>query len=120
MGADHEVDGGDDEFVASITPDVMACLASRGFFEELDSRLCPSAGSCEPERCGGNHEISTSILQSQGFDDADIADILAVLRSQGGNCDCEILYNVVETSGLKSKHWRAAAARAGDWPFETW
>jgi hypothetical protein len=105
MGLDHQPDrpeADEGEFVASIGPDVISTLAARGFFAELDDRLCPVDGSDAREHCGGDHEISTSILRSRGFDDIDIAEVLAVLRSQGGFCDCEILYNVVDTSRLKA------------------
>jgi hypothetical protein len=43
------------------------------------------------------------------MDDEDLEDILAVLHSLGGCCDCEILYNVAEESRLKSEYWIARA-----------
>jgi hypothetical protein len=97
----------DDDTIASITPDVMRCLSKCGFFEELDNYLCPNDTSIEPECCGRNYMVSEPILKSKGFNDADIADIFAALKAQGGFCDCEILYNVAENSRLKAKYWRA-------------
>jgi len=44
-----------------------------------------------------------------GFDENDIAEILEVLGTNGGHCDCEILFNVAENSRLKSEYWRARA-----------
>jgi hypothetical protein len=97
----------DDELIGSITPDVMKFLAVRGFFEKLDDLFCPLESSHERQRCAGNYEASKSILRSLGFSDVDIEDICAVLAAQGGCCDCEILYNIVETSRLKAEYCRA-------------
>jgi hypothetical protein len=102
-------DARDNEFLASITPNIMVCLAERRFFETLDNRLCPNETSDAREFCNGNYELSESILRSHGFGDEDIADIFAVLGAQGGFCDCEVLYNVVESSRLKAEYWRAKA-----------
>jgi hypothetical protein len=99
----------DNELIASITPDVMRCLAGCNFFEELDNHLCPSDKSSSRECCRRDHAIAESILRSHQFDEADRADIFNVLRAQGGFCDCEILYNVAETSRLKAEYWRARA-----------
>ena len=96
-------------FIASITPDVMGCLSNCNSFEDLDDRLCPAENSKIRQFCLGDHLVSESILRAQSFADADIADILAVLAAQGGSCDCEILYNVVESSRLKAECWRAKA-----------
>jgi hypothetical protein len=115
MGPDRNGDIGDSEnedvdLITSITPDVIACLVGRKYFEELDNRLCPPDASAARESCHGDYAISESILRACGFDEAEIADIFGVLRAQGGFCDCEVLYNVVETSRLKAEHWRAVAA----------
>jgi hypothetical protein len=100
----------DEQFVADITPDVMRTLDERKFFEELDNRLCPAENSSSRERCDGTFKISSLLLRSQGFDESDLADILSVLQAQGWFCDCEVLYNVVETSRLRTEYWRARAA----------
>ena len=114
MGTDHyEPDRSDaeyEEFIASITPDVMGCLAERRFFEELDNRLCPPEASSAREYCAGTYKISTSILASLGFNEPDIAEIFSVLRAEGGCCDYEILYNVAESNRLKTQYWQAKAA----------
>jgi|SRR5579862_6914966 len=99
----------DEDLIASITPDVMRCLAERGFFQELDNRLCPTDTSNERHYCDGSYQVSKSILASQGFDEVGITDVFAVLGAQGGYCDCEVLYNVVEISRLKAEYWRAKA-----------
>jgi hypothetical protein len=97
----------DEKLITSITPDVMKCLGSRGFFERLDNLFCPTETSRERQHCGGNYEISRSILTSLGFSEEDIEDVCAVLAAQGGCCDCEVLYNVAEPSRLRAEYWRA-------------
>ena len=87
----------------------MAVLKARSFFEKLDDLLCPADESRSASRCQGDYVLSEMILRDSGFDGSDFEDILCVLRSQGGCCDCEILYNVSETSRLKSTYWKARA-----------
>ncbi len=99
-------DSRDSDLISSITPDVMASLRSSRFFEELDNLLSPMGGSgLSPAQCGGHYELSENILRSAGYDPEAVVDIFAVFRSQGGCCDCEILYNVAEKSRLKAKFW---------------
>jgi hypothetical protein len=45
--------------------------------------------------------MATRILETAGFDSADLDDIFGVLESQGACCDCEILYN--HPNGVASK-----------------
>jgi Protein of unknown function (DUF2695) len=90
-------------------PDVMRYLANCGYFEELDNHLCPSEQAIAPESCHGDYRISLEILQPYGLTEMDKADIFSVLQAQGGFCDCEVLYNVAETSRLKANYWRAVA-----------
>jgi hypothetical protein len=106
----HDSEKEDDELIASITQYVMACLAARKFFEELDNRLCPTDASVTRELCQGDYAVSESILRACGFDEGERRDIFRVLRAQGGCCDCEVLYNVIEANRLKAEHWRARAA----------
>jgi hypothetical protein len=101
--------GPDEELISSITPEVMRCLKTKRFFEALDDVLSPPEESRAPLPCRGDYENSRLILRRLGFDDAELDDILGVLRKQRGFCDCEILYNVVESSRLKAKYWRAKA-----------
>ncbi|HEX4663043.1 MAG TPA: DUF2695 domain-containing protein [Terriglobales bacterium] len=101
--------GPDDDLVSSITPDVMKCLDRVGFFGKLDELLCPQVSSSPREGCGGDYKLSESILTAANFKTPDLLDIFSVLRSQGGCCDCEILYNVAESSRLKAEYWRARA-----------
>ena len=84
-------------------------LVATGFFAALDDRLCPADASVAAEKCGNTYEIASSIVLSKDFSNEDIQDVVSVMQAHGGFCDCEILYNVVETSRLKTKHWQAQA-----------
>jgi hypothetical protein len=48
-------------------------------------------------------------LEAAGFDADDLKDMFAVLRAQGACCDCEVLYNVAESSRLKAEYWKRQA-----------
>ena len=104
-------DGTDSDLIASITPDVMTCLRRSLFFERLDDLLCPKADLHEREVCAGNYRISKRVLKASGFDSGDLQDIFKVLRAQGSCCDCEVLYNVAESSRLKAEYWKSRADR---------
>jgi hypothetical protein len=106
-------DEGDDELILSIADDVMKCLARCQFFEKLDNLLSPPDDSHPREMCDGTYKCSEAILVASGFDDAALADIMGVLNSKGACCDCEVLYNVAESSRLKAAYWRNQAAKQG-------
>ncbi|HEX9120581.1 MAG TPA: DUF2695 domain-containing protein [Terriglobales bacterium] len=99
------------KFIASIAPDVMKSLERAQFIAKLDDLFCPKDRSQQPKRCRGDFRHSKSILKASGYDSAALADILGVLRSQGGFCDCEVLYNVAKSSRLKSRYWKAKAKK---------
>jgi hypothetical protein len=101
--------GPDSDLIASITPDVMTCFSRSHFFERLDDLLCPKGDSDQGEVCDGNFKISKGILEAAGFDADDLKDMFAVLRAQGACCDCEVLYNVAESSRLKAEYWKRQA-----------
>src|SRR5436305_1371444 len=42
----------DDDLIAAITPDVMACLHRAKFFEKLDDLFCPEESSRLRAKCG--------------------------------------------------------------------
>jgi hypothetical protein len=100
----------DDELNRSISGDVLAVLQSERFFETLDERLCPEDPSRPPAHCDGSYATSRAILAEAGHDAAAIEDVIDVLGSMGGCCDCEILYNVAAESRMKSRYWKAKAA----------
>ena len=101
--------GPDQEFLDSITPDVMKCLNNAGFFSRLDDLLCPKDRSIPVEGCRGDYRWSESILRESGFDSQELTEVLDVLGSQGACCDCEVLYNVAESSRLKAQYWQQQA-----------
>ena len=101
--------GPEDDLITSITPDVMKCLDRSRFFSTLDDLLCPNEASLARKVCGEDYKLSESVLRTAGFDSEEMADIFDVLRSKGGCCDCEILYNVAESSRLKSQYWNRQA-----------
>lgn len=106
---DGRADREHQEFVEAISDDVMRCLTTRGFFEELDSRFCPKEHGVPRTLCDHSYTISEAILAGRGFHAEDLDDIFDVLRSKGGFCDCEILYNAAEESRLKLEYWKARA-----------
>ncbi|SRR6266480_7006723 len=99
----------DNELIPSITPDVMKCLVRSGFFEKLDDLLCPRDHSHQREGCRGTTSSPNLYFWHRSFERTDLDDIFGVLRSNGGCCDCEILYNVAESSRLKAEYWRSRA-----------
>jgi hypothetical protein len=101
----------DEDLISSIAEDVMKCLSQCGFFQKLDDVLCPKGGSQARRKCCSNYEIPKEILVASEFTEADLADIFGVLKSKGGHCDCEILYNVAESSSLRETHWRNRASQ---------
>lgn len=101
----------DDEFVSSIAEDVFVVLRAERLFERLDDLFCPVEPNAVRARCGHSFALSTGILRELGMDSDEVDDVLAVLRSKGACCDCEVLYNVAEESRLKAEHWKAALRR---------
>jgi len=99
------------EFIESITPDVMRVLAAGDFYTALDDRLSLLDDSAAKEECRHTYALTSAILRAKGFPSQDIEEVIDVLRLPGACCDCEILYNVPETSRLKAKHWQAKVLR---------
>lgn len=97
----------DQAFADSIAQEVLAVLARDRFFERLDDRFCPSVPNQVRTQCGHSFEISRVILKDIGMDNEEIEDVLAVLRSRGACCDCEVLFNVVRESRLRAEYWKA-------------
>jgi len=105
----HMEDDAAKDFISSITPDVMKYLDRLAFFQKLDDLLSPREDPNLRRACGGDYKLSESVLLKSGVQQADWADIFGVLHSKGGCCDCEILYNVSESSRLKATYWRNQA-----------
>ena len=99
----------DAELIADITSDVMRCLFGAGIFEALDDVLCPAGTGGPRQPCYGDYRHARAVLRARNFRDDELFDVFHVLMARGGYCDCEILYNAVETSRLKAEYWRARA-----------
>lgn len=97
----------DEDLIDSITPAVMKCLVQSRFFDLLDDAICPQDSQQERVRCCGDFRQSRPLLLRRGFTENELFDVFHVLMRQGGFCDCEILYNAVEQSRLKSEYWTA-------------
>jgi hypothetical protein len=101
----------DDNFIASIAPDVMRALTASGFFIALDELFCLTEKFLKAGVCHGHRDYRNAkrLLLSHGFDESEFSDVFGVLASRGGYCDCEILYNAAESSRLKAEYWQARA-----------
>ena len=99
----------DSDFISSIAPDVRTCLRRVQFFERLDDLLCPKNDPDQREVCRNDYTLSKRVLAEAGFNAADLDDIFGVLKSLGGCCDCEVLYNVADSSRVKAEYWRNRA-----------
>jgi hypothetical protein len=104
----------DEELMESIAPNVLMAVERSGSIAALDDLLCPSSQGVKPEECHGDFRHFKKVLLEKGFKEEgefnEISDICHVMMSKGGYCDCEVLFNVVETSRLKSQYWKERAA----------
>lgn len=100
----------DDELIAEIAPHVLRALDTKMFFQKLDDQMCPEDPGVPRVLCQGSLAITTTALAGCGFVQEEIDDVVAVLKANGGFCDCEVLYNAATESRLKSEYWRAVAA----------
>ena len=99
----------DEQLIEDITPDVMRILNGTGFFRQLDDVMCPADNEGRPAQCWGDFRNSKPLLHKCGITEEELFDVFHVLMLQGGFCDCEILYNVVEENRLKAGYWMARA-----------
>jgi len=67
--------------------DLLNLLFQRMFFYRLNEKLSGLT-------CDHTHRLSQQILTQMQFNRGKINEILEVFKKNGGNCDCEILYNV--------------------------
>ena len=100
----------DDKLDAAITSDVMAVLAKVAFFEQLDDLLYPRDPAQQSQTCDGTYALTAQLLTNLGFPSEAKDDVIAVLASQGGGCDCEVLFNVAPESRFRSRYWQNRAA----------
>jgi hypothetical protein len=99
-------DDPDEEFIASITSDVMGVLQKKNFFAALDEVFLPESSNARPQTCSGGFRHAKQALQLCGFEESDWSDVFHVLMGKGAFCDCEILYNAAAESRLKTQYWK--------------
>ena len=58
-----------------------------------------------PAICWGDFRVAKSILPTKGFFESEYFEVFSVLMAQGGYCDCEILYNVAESTEYARRYW---------------
>lgn len=109
QGSEDIEEDPDEDFIKSITPDVMRSLQARGFFAQLDDVLCPANGTTPLDACCGDFRHAKKALRHCGFEESDWSAVFHVLMGKGAFCDCEILYNTVTASRLKSQYWKGRA-----------
>jgi hypothetical protein len=112
-GSSAQTDDSDSqaEFIDAISSNVLGVLEKERFFSRLDDLFSPIDPLIERAKCGHSFDRSIDVLRDLGMDSDDVEDVLAVLRSRGGCCDCEVLYNVADESRLKSEYWKARAQK---------
>jgi hypothetical protein len=97
----------------SISADVLRVLNKHQFFARLEAQVMPS----EPDMsslCDHTYRFTDAVLLADGFDRDDREDIKAVLKANGGFCDCEILYNVDDREDSpKARYWRRQVGITG-------
>ncbi|MBB5065045.1 DUF2695 domain-containing protein [Granulicella mallensis] len=98
-----------DSIIRDITPYVMKSLEGKGFFVSLEE-LIFNKGADNPIGCKHDFTHATALLIKAGYTAEDREDIFAVMRSRGGFCDCEILYNALEESLPRERYWKTRAA----------
>jgi Protein of unknown function (DUF2695) len=89
----------------------MAILERTGFFTKLDDRFAPITADVESALCWGDYRAAKAILPTCAVAESEWFDVFHVLMAQGGFCDCEILYNVVQTSRFAQRYWETRARK---------
>ena len=102
---DAEEDADLHTFLKDITLGVLACLTRQQFFTALEARIYPE-GPAGPNLCDHSCSVAIDVLSASGHDQDARRDILDVMRSLGGSCECEILWNVAPTSAARAAYWR--------------
>jgi hypothetical protein len=99
----------DDQMIQEISQDVLTVLERSGAMAALDDLMCPESSGTPRAQCHGDYRHARQVLVSRGFSEEELFDVFHVLMAKGGFCDCEILYNAMESSRLKAEYWRARA-----------
>lgn len=67
--------------------ELLSLLFHRMFFYRLNEKL-------SAYRCDHTYRFTRQILTQMQFNRGKINDILEIFKKNGGECDCEVLYNV--------------------------
>jgi Protein of unknown function (DUF2695) len=98
----------DEALLSDIAPNIMAVLIRDKFFTRLEARVFPD--SPDPRNlCDHSFSNASVLLAEDGHDEDAQEDVFAVMRSRGGFCDCEIIWNVAEGSPVTENYWRTRA-----------
>jgi hypothetical protein len=113
--AHHALDPDEQEFGDEIASEVLEILHPMLFFEKLESRVFPN-GDSGTRNCDHSYQHTESILQAGKVGRKMQECILVACKSQGGFCDCEILYNVDDrTDCPRARYWRRKLDKL-EWP----
>jgi len=106
-----ESTGQEDDFdgtIESIAPFVLGCLEQRSFFSELEKRVWPE-GLAGRRDCEHSFDHTLSILRTYDWPEEDYTEVLLVMQSRGGFCDCEIMLMQLPILKRGARHWKRAA-----------
>ena len=96
-----DLDYHDEEAVESIKETILAIIETRtDFVKRLDGLFVE-----KNVVCFGDFRHSKQVLSDLRFTQEEQFDIFHVFMSEGGYCDCEILYNTFEETEYSRKYW---------------
>jgi len=96
-----DLDYHDEETIKDIKDMILTILRDKvHFVSRLDKEFISQS-----VKCFGDFRHSKKILTDLGFSDDEQFDVFHVLMSEGGFCDCELLYNVFRESEYSKKYW---------------
>jgi len=91
----------DSATIESIKEMILEILKNKTcFVKDLDNLFLTNQAVCH-----GDFRHSKKLLTDFEFTEKEQFDIFHVLMSEGGYCDCEILYNAFKDSGYANKYW---------------
>jgi hypothetical protein len=96
-----ELDYHDEETVESIKETILDVIQTKTtFIKQLDSLFTE-----EKAVCFGDFRHAKQVLSDLSFTTDEQFDIFHVFMSEGGYCDCEILYNTFKETEYSKKYW---------------
>ena len=105
----EELDYHNDETINSIKDLILKILKEKThFIQQLDHQFTIGAV------CHGDYRHAKLLLEKSKFTEPEQFDIFHVLMSEGGYCDCEILYNVFKDSQYARQYWLKRSQQQDD------